>query len=78
VGDACEFPARHRMAAEKTLAGVFRKVIDGGFYDTDFGAARIGDESVGRGQADDLRKQIESGADGESDVDEIGVFEGGR
>ena len=65
------------MATEKKFCGVVGKVIERRIQDANFGAARVGDESVGRGQADDLREQIESGADGESDIDEVGVFEGG-
>ena len=53
------------------------KQIGGFFGDADFGAAGVGDESVGRGEARDFWEEIESYADGEGDVDEVGVFEGG-
>ena len=77
VGDAGEFPAGHRMACEEEFGGVVGKKSGGFFCDTDFGAAGVGDESVGRGETSDFRQEIESHADGESDVDKIGVFEGG-
>jgi hypothetical protein len=65
------------MAAEEKSCSVGGKKIGGVFYDADFGAAGVGDESVGRGVACDFGEKIESGPDGEREVDEIGVFQGG-
>jgi hypothetical protein len=64
------------MATKEKFCGVLGKKIGSVFGDADFGAASIGDESVRRGEARDFGKKIESGADGKSDVNEIGVFDG--
>jgi hypothetical protein len=46
------------MSAEKEFAGVFRKMFEGGFDDANFGAAGVGDERVGRGEASDFWQEI--------------------
>ena len=76
VGNAGLFPASHGVAAEEEICGVIGEMVCGVFRDAHFGAAGVGDERMPGGEACDFWEEIESGADGQCDVNEIGIFQG--
>ena len=80
VGEAGEFAACHGMGGEEERAGliVMGKIFRSSVSDAEFGAAGVGDQSVRWGATGDFREQVDGDADGERDVDEVGIFESGR
>ncbi len=73
VGQAGRFAAGHRMPAEEQRPGLFGKIFGGDLRDAQLGAARIGDQRMRRRVTGDLRKQIERGADGQRNKNEVGA-----
>src|SRR6266852_361369 len=66
------------MTAEKERAGLPEEEFSGSLRDAELGAASVCDKRAGRSDARDFREKIERDADRQSNIDEIGVFEGGR
>src|SRR4029077_6829514 len=67
----------HGMAAEEERGGRRGKILCGSLRDAELGAAGVGDEGVLGSEAGDFWEEIDGHADGERDVDEVGVWEGG-
>jgi hypothetical protein len=65
------------MATKEKRAGITGKKLGGSLRDTQLCAARVGDEGMERSVARDFRQKVKRRRDGESDVDEIGVAQGG-
>src|SRR5579864_466845 len=63
------------MATQKDRAAFPGKVFLRGLRDADFGAARVGDQSMRRSVARNFRKKVDGRGYGQGDVDEVGALQ---